>query len=609
MQKKRGQVTVFIIIAIIIIAGIVAFFLLRGRLTTGNIPSSIRPAYTSFLSCIEEDTLTGAGILESQAGYIYLPDFEPGSAYMPFSSQLEFMGNAVPYWYYVSGNNIQKEQIPSKSKMEEHLGRYIEEKVKNCDLSLYNDQGFQIVFGEPKASVKINDRDIDVNLEMQITMSKEEDNAVIRNHNLNVKTNLGKVYDSAKKVYDYEQKQLFLENYAIDTLRTYSPVDGVEISCSPIIWSADEVFDNLRNAIELNTLALKTGVATKEENKYFVLDLPVDEEVSFVNSRSWEYSFEVEPNDGSLLIANPIGNQQGLGILGFCYVPYHFVYNVKYPVLVQVADGDDIFQFPLAIVIQGNNPREPLTGAATEEELTQICEYKNNLVSIKVYDENFNPVDAEISFECLGTKCNIGETKNGAINDYIPQCGNGYILARAEGFEDEKYLYSSINPGSINIIMTRIHEVDVDLRVDGNSYNGNAMIFFTSDKGTKTVAYPEQKSVSLSEGEYEISVYIYKEGQINFESTIKEQCVEIPRTGIVGVFGFTKKKCFDVEIPEQIISDVLAGGGKQKHYILESDLVNSIEINAQSFPVPETMEGLQTNQILFEESGLDIYFR
>jgi len=60
------------------------------------------------------------------------------------------------------------------------------------------------------------------------------------------------------------------------------------------------------------------------------------------------------------LIANPVGNQPGLGVLCFCYVPYHFVYNIGYPVLIQVYSGEEIFQFPVAVVVKGNKPREAL---------------------------------------------------------------------------------------------------------------------------------------------------------------------------------------------------------------------------------------------------------
>ena len=96
-MNNKGQVTIFIIIAIVLVVGIVAFFVYRGSITTLIIPSNIEPVYTSFLVCLEDYSLIGIDTLESQGGYIEIPAFEPGSAYFPFSSQLNFLGNPIPY--------------------------------------------------------------------------------------------------------------------------------------------------------------------------------------------------------------------------------------------------------------------------------------------------------------------------------------------------------------------------------------------------------------------------------------------------------------------------------------------------------------------------------
>jgi len=116
LKSNKGQVTIFIIVAILIVAAVVIFFAFRGSLSVKNLPAYAEPVYVDFLSCLEENTLTGADILGSQAGYIPLPDFEPGSAYSPFSSQLNFLGNPIPYWYYVSGNKGRWGSKPAVSK-------------------------------------------------------------------------------------------------------------------------------------------------------------------------------------------------------------------------------------------------------------------------------------------------------------------------------------------------------------------------------------------------------------------------------------------------------------------------------------------------------------
>jgi len=614
--NKTAQLTIFIIIAIILVGVIVGFFMFRGTFVSEKIPGSIEPIYTSFLSCLEEDTLMGIDILESQAGYIYLPDFEPGSAYMPFSSQLDFLGNPIPYWYYVSGNNIQEEQVPSREDMEDQLEEFVENKIIGCIFDKYYEQGFEINQGDPKAKVNIIDNWVEVKLDLDLSIEKEEDNVLIRSHKVVVKSKLGNLYDSAKKIYEQEQRNLFLENYAVDTLRIYAPVDGVKLTCSPMALSADEIFDELQEAIEANTLALKTkggDYSLKDkENKYFIVEVSVDEDVRFINSKEWANSFEVAPSEGNVLIAKPVGNQPGLGILGFCYVPYHFVYNVRYPVLIQVQNGQEIFQFPVAVVVQGNKPREALDASAVEIGLPELCKYKNSLVKVNTYDTELNPVEADISYECFGTNCEIGKTSlTTSLEEEFPQCVNGYILAKAEGYEDAKYLYSTTESGSVDIVLDKLYEVNLDLTLDNKIYTKDAIISFVSDKSSKTIVYPGQKSVKLSEGQYEIQVYIYRNSSIKLEETTQEQCMEVSQSGLGGLFGLTKEKCFDIKIPSQVISNALSGGGKENYYILESELetLNTIEINADSLPLPKSIEQLQNNYLLFEDKNLEVYFK
>ena len=607
-MRSKGQTTIFIIIAILIVAVFAGFFIFRDKISISRIPASMQPIYTSFLSCLEEDALVGIDILMSQGGYIEIPEFEPGSAYMPFSSQLNFLGNPIPYWYYVSGNNIEKEQVPSKKYMETELEDFIEQRISECSFDNYYDSGYAIYSESPKASVEIQDKDIEINLKMDLTIEKDDETVLVKDHRVVTNSKLGKLYDSAIKVYEEEQSKLFLEEYAIDTLRLYAPVDGVELSCSPEVWNAEEVFDELYEAIEINTLALKSK---GNSNDYFVVDLPVNEDVRFLASQNWPHNFEVNPSEGVFMIANPVGNQAGLGVLGFCYVSYHYVYNVKYPVLVQVYEDDEIFQFPMAVIIQGNNPREPLEGEAVDYEDTEFCDNKNTLMEINIYDSNLIPVQAEISYECFGNTCSIGKTSsNGVLEAEFPQCINGYIVAKADGFEETKYLYSVIESDDVHIVIDRIYNRDVDLKLDWDSYNGEAIISFVSDDLTKTIVYPDTKTVELSEGDYDINVYIYQDSSLELEESTYEECIEIPRIGLGGIIGLTQEKCFEITLPSQIVSSALAGGGKEIYYITEYELQNSdtIEINSESLPKPISLDQLQENYLLFETKGLDIFF-
>ena len=615
MGNKRGQVTVFIIIALVLVSAIALYFVFRSNISTANIPANLQPAYTGFLTCLEDYAYTGIDILEAQAGYIELPDYEAGSSYIPFSSQLDFAGNPVPYWYYVSGSNVQKTNVPTKDEMENQLASFIDGRIRDCNLQTYYDSGFVISEEEPSTEVTINPDSVRVEVNMDLTIQKGEETANVKVHEKTLDSNIGNLYDSAKKIYDYEQDSLFLENYGIDTLRAYAPVDGVNISCSPGLWNADDVFSDLSEGIEANTLALRTAggnfVLNKAENKYFIADVPVDNEVRFITSKNWSSNFEVSPSEGNVLLATPVGNQPGLGILGFCYVPYHFVYNVKYPVMIQVYKGEEVFQFPMAVVIQGNQPRQALPeGINSEMPSPDLCMYKNTPVEVSVYDNNYNPIDAQISYKCFGEVCPIGSALSGNIVQNFPQCANGYIVAQAPGFKDAETLYSTTSEGSVQIFMTKIHGLNINLKLDGKEYGGQALVSFLSDEYSRSAVWPDKKTIELTEGQYKIQVYIYKNSSIKLQESTTQKCLEIPDSGIGGVFGLTKQKCFDLVIPSQIISNVLAGGGEQNYYSSDSELGTSsrIDINAVSLPTPSSIEELQDNYELFSNAQLEVVF-
>src|SRR3989344_6841819 len=98
-QSKRSQTTILIILAIVIVAGIILFFLFRNNLSFIGPPSELKPVYTYYLNCIEQETKIGTNIIGQQGGYMKGPEFSPGTEFMPFSNYLNFVGIPIPYWY------------------------------------------------------------------------------------------------------------------------------------------------------------------------------------------------------------------------------------------------------------------------------------------------------------------------------------------------------------------------------------------------------------------------------------------------------------------------------------------------------------------------------
>ncbi|MFH1358475.1 MAG: hypothetical protein ABIH37_01145 [archaeon] len=622
-KKRKAQVTVFIILAIIIVAGIILFVLFKDSLFGVSVPKEIEPVYNYYLGCIEGEALLGSMIMGEQAGYIKPPDFTPGSVYMPFSNQLDFLGIGVPYWYYISGNGVVKEQVPSKGEMERQLGDFIEERAISCDFSGFVEQGFEIEVGkEIDVSSKIEKNKILVNVNQNLVIRTANVSWSSKIHLAEVDSSLGIFYDLSLKVYDHFKESVFLENYGKDILRLYAPVDGVDIDCSTKIWQLNDVRENLTSALEANIGFIKLKgdyyELRTDENKYFVQDIgeDVNANVNFLYSRNWPMRLEVWPSEDNLLIAEPIGLQEGLGMLGFCYVPYHFVYDFGYPVMIQMFYQGEIFQFPVVVYINKNQPREPFDTEGLPTPVPELCEHKLSEMTVYTYNKQLQPVEAKIEFKCLDTSCNIGKTsldgRNSVLIANFPQCVNGYILASAEGYETSKYIISSINEGEASMFLDKKYNLELEVRKGGRTLSNKeyVVVSFIKDSSSRTISYPEQQRVDLTEGQYEIKVYIYSDVSLFLKGESTPKCVDIPKSGFLGAFGLTEEKCFNINIPDQNVEFAASGGGIQSHYITESELASfdKIIIDAEDFGVPNKIEDIQTNFNNIENSGLYVRF-
>ncbi|MGV8152420.1 MAG: hypothetical protein ACP5OG_05030 [Candidatus Nanoarchaeia archaeon] len=617
-KENKAQAAVFIIVAFVLVTGIVLYFLFfRGM--TANVPKNLEPIYSYYQSCIEESAKQGSLILGENGGYITPPEFSAASSYMPFSNQLNFLGSGVPYWYYISANGVSKEQMPSLEKIEQELEDYIEEEIKKCDFSEFESQGYIIKLNEPVVKTNINERSIEINVENDLSINLDKETYRQTKHSINLPSDLGRFYSLAKKIYLNNKQTMFLENYALDELRLYAPVDGSEIGCSSKIWLIDEVRENLTQAVESNTPAIKIKgdyyELNKKENIYFVKDIGENVKnanINFMFSREWPMKLEVWPSEEGILKAEPVGLQEGLGILGFCYVPYHFVYDFAYPVMIQVYSQELLFQFPVVVYINKNKPKDPLNAESLLTPYSQLCEHKNTKITINTYDNKYQPIEAKINFKCFDTTCSIGQTsmneKQAILEEYFPQCKNGYLIASKDGYKTRKAVISTIEPETFEVFLDKLYKLNITLKKDNALSGDYAIISFTKDNTTTTLSYPEQNEIELTEGEYTLKVYVYSNSSIFLPASSTKKCTEVPKSGFSALFGATEEKCYTVTIPSQTIDYSISAGGTQNYYFIESELEESksLVINANAFDPVTKIQDLQNNYNNIELNGLDI---
>ncbi len=616
---RKGAVSVYLIIGIVIVSVAMIFIFFRESFTGDELYPGIEEVLEYYSACLNSETRNAIDIAGLQGGRIDSGEYIPGSDYAPFSSNLNFLGAPIPYWFYVSGNGLIRDNAPSIEDIQNEMQEFISEGAMRCDFSRFFEQGYSVSLEPGDLNVEIFEDRVQVSDRSNLIVEKDAQIYRKTEHNVEVRSKFGKFYSEAIRFYARQKEDYILEQYAVDTLYNYAPVDGVELQCGPKVWSTQNVENELKQGLENNIASLKLNgnyytLKDSERDSYFVIDEYTDESVNFVYSSTWPTKIEIYGDgvDDEIMTAEVIGQEAGLGVLGFCYVPYHFVYDVSFPVMVQFYDGIEMFQFPVVVIVDKNVPRIADYSVNFQGEIPDLdlCEFKNERVRISILDYEFNPVDANLSYECFQQRCRLGQTEEGVFDGYAPSCLNGYIFARAGGYADKKEQFSSNKDSDIEIFMDREYNVEVSID-DYADYNGEkVLINFVRDDGEATSAViPEYKDIKLKDGSYEIRAYVYGNTSLKIPASTRYECVDVPKEGLLGFFGSKSEECFDITIPETKIESAIVGGGSLNTYLLEEELrKGKMKIGVSKFPQPRSMDELQTNFDSLDTSRLEVEF-
>jgi hypothetical protein len=172
----KGQVSIFVILGVVVIVGVLLFMNLRGGSDEATDPV-VEPIYNFVEVCLEE--LTGTSILEvsKKGGYFYYPE--------------NVMDNGIPYYLY-EGKNYQ----PSRDKIGDQIGLFIEDQLYYCLNDFGSFPTYEVVQGNPESSIIINEDSVISRLKLPLTITKDEKVYQVENFEVNVDARLGIILDS-----------------------------------------------------------------------------------------------------------------------------------------------------------------------------------------------------------------------------------------------------------------------------------------------------------------------------------------------------------------------------------------------------------------------------
>ena len=192
MLNKRAQLTIFIIIAILIVAVVALFFSLRGNLKLPGKPAS--PETAEIQNFVQE-------CLDDSLEEVVFKVGENGGYYFPPKVSTPVL--EVPY--YIKNN---KNLMPSKEDIEREISRGIERELFFCieDFTFFENE-YEITKRKiTPPEVVIEPERVLIEMNYPLTIQKGDSKSKIEDFNSEVPVRLGIVYDAVARFVEEEIK-------------------------------------------------------------------------------------------------------------------------------------------------------------------------------------------------------------------------------------------------------------------------------------------------------------------------------------------------------------------------------------------------------------------
>lgn len=278
---------------------------------------------TSFVDdCIQKATTEAANLLGLQGGYYVAPE-----------KNIDMISAEVPF-YYFDGSNL----IPTKERIENEFAVAVNDNLDSCiDFSSFEDQGYDIKFGNIETKVKLTKEDVLVSIKWPLTIKIKDTIHKISDFSYTVPVRLDHIYEISNELVN----KIVEEPYYVDL--TFLLSQDLDISvvdyddCTDIYVIFDNNSKSIPDSIYTFLFAAKiddkycklgiesTGEVSLEviENKPPVLDL-IDYSIAKVNE---PFAYKVTASDPEndnlfflddtdLFFINPV-----TGIIGFTPIP------------------------------------------------------------------------------------------------------------------------------------------------------------------------------------------------------------------------------------------------------------------------------------------------
>lgn len=263
MLNKRGQITVFMILGIVLLFSTALIFYIKGKVqipeeelipALEEIPDVLRPVRLYVEGCLSQITEDGISKAMEHGGLVDTSHLDIKPMDPTESDGIEMFPNSnitIPYWYYMKSKNTCRSGCmfstakpplckqgrigcfnTGYNSIEEQIEKYIESELEGCirNFEDLTDKGYKIKkLGNATAKVNIRQEDATAILHYPLEVEKAGTTSKINDYYATERTRLAWIYELAHNLWNYTSTNCLLEDNTLNYLSFYQGLDPTDL--------------------------------------------------------------------------------------------------------------------------------------------------------------------------------------------------------------------------------------------------------------------------------------------------------------------------------------------------------------------------------------------
>jgi len=187
-ELKKGQISVFVILSVLIVLIIIFYFLIKlNYIELGRVSPDVKPVYNFIENCVEQTSSDAVYYIGENGGYFISPN--------------NSLDNGIPIYF-----NKGEVSIPSLNDIEKELEMYVNEMLFFCFRNFNDFSDFDVKQGEVKSEVKILPGKVVFEIDSPLSVSKGDKTYVFNDFNNEIDVRLFEIQKVSSEAVKIQQE-------------------------------------------------------------------------------------------------------------------------------------------------------------------------------------------------------------------------------------------------------------------------------------------------------------------------------------------------------------------------------------------------------------------